>query len=271
MLKGTLASAFEAAYCKASIGSVEHDFLTDLRRAGRLSLDADVMRQAERVRLNNSDYITGEEIHALVRLPFDPIWMEWKPAGAYGLADAEEYPERLGHLAYRREDGLVVIGAVLSHGRIYLSKWWAVAGDDGLAIECLKTTASPETDDETFAHTGLIHAARVLVLLSAKNAPLTIGPGEDFHRLNLQRAKAGKPALLGTRPVRWNLSRLEQKAGRGLTAEERVAATAHLCRGHIKVRKSGTYWWSPHFRCLRGEPAPENGRDHIVSDRRMAA
>ena len=117
------------------------------------------------------------------------------------------------------------------------------------------------------------HSAEVLgwmgltfvLLLTAKNAPLIVGENEDLERLNRQRARAGKLPLFSARPVKWNLTREERRAVRASTpfdAKARARAMSHIVRGHVKVRKSGVFWWSPYFR--NGEGTAPDGRDYSI-------
>jgi hypothetical protein len=66
------------------------------------------------------------------------------------------------------------------------------------------------------------------------------------ERLNNQRLKSGKLPLLGRTIIRIRLSHgLQARAGLG---GQREAARLHAVRGHFKIRTSGVYWWSDHFR-----------------------
>jgi len=113
-----------------------------------------------------------------------------------------------------------------------------------------------------FAWMGL----RILTMLTARNSPLIIGEEEDFSVLNKHCSAKGRHRLLGSMPVQWDLSRVERRlrgSGKSLTDAGRSQAVAHLVRGHLKIRKSGAFWWSPHFRLAANESRPA-GRDYIV-------
>lgn len=86
----------------------------------------------------------------------------------------------------------------------------------------------------------------ILILMNAKNCvdikPVTIEP-----RLNKARRKNGKPELLDYSVINIRLNRAAERAHASgeMTREE---ARMHVVRGHFKIRKSGVYWWRPHWR-----------------------
>jgi hypothetical protein len=144
----------------------------------------------------------------------------------------------------------------------------AVYRPSGIVMRATKPVPIPE-DMPKFQHTAQHWAwfgLSLLLILTAKNAPLSIGEAEDFSHLNKQRQRKGSPPLLSAHPIRWNLSRIERRAARSgtpLTDDEQRAAIAHMVRGHIKFRKTGAFWWSPHFRNA-GDSPPSDGRDYDV-------
>jgi len=75
-------------------------------------------------------------------------------------------------------------------------------------------------------------------------------------KLNRVREKRGKPALRNYTYV--NLVR-SVKDGSATTATAGGKAL-HLVRGHFKVRKTGTFWWRPHF----AGTLPEKHRDAYI-------
>ena len=92
-----------------------------------------------------------------------------------------------------------------------------------------------------------------LILLNCRNAvdtELVAAP----DKLNRKRAKKGKAPIPEHNIVKVHLSQARRRAyeARGGSAN---AARGGLVMGHFKVRKSGIYWWSPHW---RGSPS-----DHV--------
>lgn len=85
-----------------------------------------------------------------------------------------------------------------------------------------------------------------LILLNCRNAvdaEVVPAPG----KLNKQRAKKGRPPIPEHRLVKIHLSpskkRIYAEGGGGGSPMR-----GGLVIGHFKVRKSGIYWWSPHWR-----------------------
>lgn len=94
-----------------------------------------------------------------------------------------------------------------------------------------------------------------LILLNCRNA-VDAEKVPAPEKLNRQRAKKGKPPVPEHRIVKVHLSpsrrRAYETAGR-----TSAAARGGLVIGHFKVRKSGIYWWSPHWRGSTADRAPE--------------
>jgi hypothetical protein len=90
----------------------------------------------------------------------------------------------------------------------------------------------------------------VLILMNSK----TVIEREpvDLTRLNDARRRNRKPPLLDYSKVVMNLTRVQRNrvgsTGTGTTHSHGLRMWA----GHMKVRKTGVYYWSPHF---RGDPA----------------
>jgi len=85
----------------------------------------------------------------------------------------------------------------------------------------------------------------VLALLGVKNVTTTV-PGEPRERLNKARAKRGKLPLYEYRVCKLMLGREHRQSGAGATSAHDIRM--HFVRGHFKVRKTGTFWWTPHKR-----------------------
>lgn len=71
---------------------------------------------------------------------------------------------------------------------------------------------------------------------------------DDFGKLNRARLRNRKAPLKEFITTRLSLSRgmANRAASVGITNREQARLT--LVRGHLKVRKTGVYWWSPHPR-----------------------
>ena len=252
-----------------------------IKRAGRFVLSPEVVKLT--LRVPEPDKLLPAVIQG-IRLPHDPTWIEYSPAEVF--AGRPEAPKHFGLLFWRDQAGDVCNRLIVRHRRgELLGAEYDVNQPDEMMImhypcdlvfrpsgPVIRQTqadvppagmASLEADAETLGWLGLMF----VLLLTAKNAPLLIGEGEDLTRLNRQRVRSGKPALVAARPVQWNLTREERRAVRAsvpFDRSARSAALAHMVRGHMKIRKSGVFWWSPHFRNVEnGEPAA--GRDYRVN------
>lgn len=81
------------------------------------------------------------------------------------------------------------------------------------------------------------------LLLQAKGSPLG-SCAADIHRLNLARAKRGKPAMLD----RVDISVSVGGAGTGVSGSGGGSKSLHFVRGHFVNRRNTIYWRSPHLR-----------------------
>lgn len=94
-----------------------------------------------------------------------------------------------------------------------------------------------------------------LILLNCRNAvDAEVVPAPE--KLNRQRARKGKAPLPEYRIVRVHLSPSRRRAYES-TGRTAAAARGHLVTGHFKVRKSGVYWWSPHWRGSTKDAVPD--------------
>ena len=84
-----------------------------------------------------------------------------------------------------------------------------------------------------------------IIMLNSKNILDRIP--EDFAKLNKARTKQRKAPLreFTTTKLRLTRTSINRANAAGIGHSE---IRAHICRGHFKTRKSGVYWWSPHFR-----------------------
>jgi hypothetical protein len=113
----------------------------------------------------------------------------------------------------------------------------------------------------------------LICLLTAKNAPLRIDPEEDMTKINARRERSGNAILFSVHAVSWDLSRAERRirqSGETVADEVRKEAIAHIVRGHIKIRKSGAFWWSPHVRGSLAEHTLQ-GRDYKVNASKLGS
>jgi len=261
----SFASEIEAA-CGKSQHPVGMTFMAGMRRAGRMSISPEVIERIEEMKCR-WDYRSADnyaaDILATVRLPFDPLWLEWDVPLDH-QADAEM--RKIGFLITREGPSLRLSIAVMLKAGPAINDVDALLTPDGLFMDIPVDAEEPSKMMWGFMMAVVDMAANLIMLLTARNSPVAVGMGDDFERVNKKRRIMRRPPLLSTKPVTWDLTRVERRAGRALDSGERAEAAAHLCRGHIKLRKSGAFWWSPHFRNTKGELPPASGRDHAVAD-----
>jgi len=234
-------------------------FLPDmLVQAGRLELAPDVVLALDDFK-QAPETIMGSVMAGGIKLPLIPMWLEWD----WFNPDDKNDQMRIGCMVMQNEiKELVISTAVRYQSVCSIVPAFIVISKKRAECHYLRENTKDELDD--LFHYTIYVVLRTLLMLSAKNAPLKMGEADDYERLNRHRAKAGKPPVLGCRPVRWDLSRIERRVIGGLTPENRKKAIAHVVRGHIKITKNGSFWWNPFFRCVReGEELP-NGRDYKV-------
>lgn len=251
-------------------GSAEwHWLFGQIAGAARLTLSPEVLRGSLQRTLDIEELRPALALG--VRLPHQPCFIEY-PAAAMdeivGIGSANGMNKH-GILFWSDADCDVRARAVLATeiGPIYVPAL-AIYGSADIGGQTLEKHLAPEVE-RSFTKTAVLFAwmgLRILTMLTAKNSPLVIEKEEDFSALNKHRSAKGRHRLLGSMPVRWNLSRVERRrhgAGKPLTEAGRSEAIAHLVRGHLKVRKNGVFWWSPHVR-LTADEIPPKGRDYIV-------
>jgi hypothetical protein len=88
----------------------------------------------------------------------------------------------------------------------------------------------------------------VLALLVVLNSRNIVNFSDEIAvpKLNKARIKKGKPPLLSRREIVLNLSKVQQRR-MGSTGGGR-SFDPHLVMGHIKIRKTGAFWWNSHVR-----------------------
>lgn len=252
-LTGTLASAVAALAAEACAGRDLRAVAGAIGQAGRWSLADEVVAQALAI---DAEWESLLGLLPSLHLPFDPLWLEFNAVA--GWLSGGHGPRRIGILVTKPAgDRLRARVAFERDGRAYLA-------DD--VLEAGPLGAHPAQDEGTLgwapAADVLSVAVRLLLVLTAKRAPITIGAAEDFAKLNKARARSGRPPLLATCRVKWDLTPVRH--GRGEAQGGRGSVRLHLQKGHMKLRKTGAYWWRPHLRGHGGEiPA---GRDDLVTD-----
>lgn len=275
----TLANRFLAMSAEGDLPGWRETALL-IERAGRFALSPEVVKLT--LKAPRPDKLLPAVAHG-IQLPHDPCWIEYSPAevfnGSPGAAN------NFGLLFWREPNGEVCNRLIVRKPRRDMVRPGDVVSEpDSMAImkyPCdLVFRASGAVVRDT--QSGLQEADMVslrrdaevlgwlgltfVLLLTAKNAPLSVGESDDIGRLNRQRMKSGKAPLLTARPVRWNLSREQHRAIRASLPFDRQAqsaAMAHMVRGHVKVRKSGVFWWAPHFRNTEDDELA-TGRDYVV-------
>lgn len=118
-----------------------------------------------------------------------------------------------------------------------------------IAIEQLETAQAGE-----MSRLFMLQVLPALILLNCRNA-VDIHHVPAPEKLNKQRAKKGRAPLMDHSLVKVHLSNTRKKV------YESHGHSAHVARGglvtgHFKVRKSGIYWWSPHWRGSKADVKP---------------
>lgn len=251
-----------------------------IQRAGRFVLSPEVVKLSMRV--PEPEKLLPAVVQG-IRLPHDPCWIEYSPAEVFN--NRAEAARQFG-LVFWRDDAGDVCSRIIVRKRIsdLIRPGDTVADPDAMAVVLYPcdlvfraggaVTRETQSDvpkdsmaDYRVAAEGLGWLGLTFVLLmTARNTPLLVGEAENIERLNKQRVKSGKPRLVTARPIQWNLSREERRAVRAGVPFDRTARSAalgHMVRGHMKVRKSGVFWWSPHYRNA-GDDDVGSGRDYAV-------
>lgn len=279
MTTSPLANRFLAA-AESSDCSDWRETAALIRRAGRFLLSPEVV--ATTLRLPQPDKLLPL-VERGIRRPHDPCSIEYHRAEcAAGGADggsrfgllfwhdaagelrnrlvARDRLENIGCFGRPRESPPTMAVVLYPHDLAFTR--------NGAVLRSVRPGISGQRSKQqqlaacNFGWLGIL----IIMLLTARNTPLLVEEGEDLSRLNKKRSQSGKPPLVDARPVTWNLSREERCVGRTTApfdGEARSAATAHIVRGHMKVRKSGVFWWSAHSQ-LFGANEPISGRDYSV-------
>lgn len=225
----------------------------DVSRATRLSLDESVLQQMDDLPLDRVALLEALS-QGHLHLPYEKCWLEFFDG-----------PHRVGLLARLDDRALIISGTFYINDAFCPLR--ALGRVEGFRILAFAEPGMSVEDKAATAHAMRIASyivLRFMLLISAKGTPAVIGPGEDFARLNKRREKAGRTPVLACRPVRWDLSR-EVRYGNATGRGQNSVAAAHMVRGHMKVRKTGIYWWRPYFRNVAPGDAPPPARDYHVT------
>ena len=259
MWNGTLATTIVAHY-ENSVDPIKRDYCARIRKAGRLVVYPEVLEQTDVVDLPDfHDKTICKHFIANLHLPFEPTFLETRPP------EGVEAQKRLGWLIYREDDHLIIRTSLFTGKEIVLPFVDLRVSPTGcetrmdFELECLTAISG---NSNSYPKTILHYALGLIVILTARGTPAEIGPETDYTRLNRQRVRNGKPALLDVRPVNWNVKRIIQPANPNQVGLGLYKVRAHLVRGHYKVTKHGSYWWNPFYRGVG--PNPTDGRDHRV-------
>jgi hypothetical protein len=173
-------------------------------------------------------------IDELVRLPFDASYIEVKHD------DIDRGTFLFGHLLWNDGDYICA-----QTWRKYQGTWsylfsWSRISPGKLRIAHCNPRATAVMIQSTIL--------QVTLFLSALNCT-NVKQIENIQPIKLQaaRMKRGKKPLFNYRTLYIDLPSKEnaRDASVNLVADDR---RLHLCRGHIKRRKTGYFWWQAHIR-----------------------
>jgi hypothetical protein len=256
------------------------DAAAQIKMSGRFVLMPELMDFVVGHRARDEQEIGLLSSH--LQLPHDPCWIEYSAlqyAQKRGL-DPSLYPKNSGMLFNRGRDGLIRL-QYLSEEKdpggdyLFMYPYRAVYSSNGISLEGIDRAPAVKLDEafrskvKSAAHLGIA----LICLLTAKNAPLRIDPEEDMTKINARRERSGNAILFSAHAVSWDLSRAERRirqSGEAASSEVRKEAIAHIVRGHVKIRKSGAFWWSPHVRGSLAEHTLQ-GRDYKVNASKLGS
>lgn len=190
----------------------------------------------------NVDEVLGFKfVNSLFKLPYNPIWIETNNTcnNLYFL---------FGYMvmALNENDYLICGWRRVNRQWHHMMTVKLDLTKKNVPYKIIHMPTQFEGNEEGRAYTkaGIFHVGCFLSALNCINVRrVETAPDE---RLQKARAKRGKPPLFSYWTLELALPREEgQKANGGGT---HTSPRLHLCRGHIKKRKTGYFWWQPHVR-----------------------
>jgi hypothetical protein len=94
-------------------------------------------------------------------------------------------------------------------------------------------------------------AVTTLLMLKSRNSLLTIAEPEisPFQKRRMGEAiRSGKPINQPFHVIKFDLAREFRRNPDQTEEQARATVAEHIVMGHFKLRDSGLYWWSPHWR-----------------------
>ncbi|CAH2603925.1 conserved protein of unknown function [Rhodovastum atsumiense] len=252
-IPGSLAAAVAALAAALPQDANLQSFAARIDGAGRWSLHDEIVAQAHGIRGDDDRF---HLIQASVKLPFDPLWLEFAP-GAFPTRELGTSVERVGLLLTRPLPGhLRVRVAFVRSGALGTI-------NDPIEIPPYRYERFDPTDrPEAFLAEQASFAIRLLLVLTAKRAPIVISAADHPGSPAGTRAGTCRPRLSAAQLVRWDLTPVlyadhPEQGHRG-------PCRLHWQRGHVKLRKNGAFYWGPHLRGRRGGEVPV-GREDIIT------
>jgi hypothetical protein len=196
---------------------------------------------------------------ALCRLPYPECWIE--VAQADRLSARATLPPRRDQVVAKKR-----IGYLLTHtnndGAFAAQLMLSLVGQAAPIICPLALRFDPHAANLeaagcfqqlhdpaaalSFWHGEPRYLAAVLALLHSRNACAT--SIVEFTRLNRQRARHHKPLLFSYHLVAIPARYKQRHVGSGDDEPSGQEIRAHWCRGHLKIRRTGVFFWSAHQR-----------------------
>lgn len=178
------------------------------------------------------DLANFKVIEDLVRLPFDVCWVEVAAMG---------------------QGAQVVFGGMLwlVDGRINGQAWRKFKGEWRYLFswerteDCKSLVAHTHPDmNQRSIQAQICYLHLFLTAMNCTN--ITKREHSTPEKLQKARVKRGKKPLFSYWTLEIDLpKRTTEQTGAGGT---HAAPRLHLCRGHMKKRKTGYFWWQPHVR-----------------------
>jgi hypothetical protein len=180
------------------------------------------------------------------------VWNDVKDAGDYGpvgifdwreVRQLPDHPLSDADWEDCRTEGRnpLRMGAAAGEGR---REWEEYRARHRVAI--VPGMPEPDLEETGFVISWMSYARAFLLLMNSKNI---IGTTSITHTEKLQRAriKSRKAPLLDYTRVDIKLSKA-MAARAGAAADPAHPKRLHICRGHLKIRRTGIFWWNAHPR-----------------------